>query len=246
MFSWINSVVFGWKKTLSVAKESYLVCFSVEGVTMSVSPSSVILGYQGTGQPVKTTFTCGGITATDVDYIASLKISRLTGREQGSTTPIVIASVRAGESGASIPDGVRDIGNRATVSGGIDTLDLKQSSIALEFQTSEFQCIDVGQYFCDLFYDDPQSNPHTSSGSTNFTASGMYIFCMTCCRILLLDYCTDTKCTGEYCVPSSDTQGHKLVSMREASSGQVLDTPILGSRGPRLEPCCMLNSAHES
>ena len=139
---------------------------------MSISPSSVILGYQGTGQPVRTTFTCGGITALNVDYIASLKISRLTGREQGSTTPIVIASVRAGESGASIPDGVTDILNRATVSCGIDTLDPKQSSIALEFQTSEFTCSDVGQYFCELRYDDSLAIPYTVSDSTNFTASG--------------------------------------------------------------------------
>ena len=141
---------------------------------MSISPSSVILDYQGTGQPVKTTFTCGGITALNVDYITSMKISRLTGREQGSTTPIVIASVRAGESGASIPDLVTDIVNRATVSDGIDTLDPKQSSIALELQTSEFLCKDVGQYFCDLRYDDSQSNPYTVSDSTNFTAIGMY------------------------------------------------------------------------
>ena len=103
---------------------------------MSISLYSVILGYQGTGQPVKTTLTCGRITALNVDYIASLKISRLTGRELGSTYPIVITSVRAGESGASIPLGVTDIRNRATVSGGIDTLDPKQSSIALEFQPS--------------------------------------------------------------------------------------------------------------
>ena len=140
---------------------------------MSISPSSVILGYQGTGQPVRTIFTCGGITALNVDYIASLKITRLTGREQGSTTPIVMASVRAGESVASIPNGVTDILNRATVSGGIDTLDPKQSSIALEFQTSEFTCSDVGQYFCVLRYDDSQSNPYTVLHSTNFAASGM-------------------------------------------------------------------------
>ena len=140
---------------------------------MSIRPSSVILGYQGTGQPIKTTFTCGGVTAMYVEYITSLKISRLTGREQGSTTPTVIASVRAGESGASIPDGVTDIRNRATVSGGIDTLDPKQSSIALEFQTSEFTCSDVGQYFCDLRYDDSQGNPYTLSDLTNFAASGM-------------------------------------------------------------------------
>ena len=140
---------------------------------MSISPSSVILGYQGTGQPAKTTFTCGGITALNVDYITSLKISRLTGRELGSTTPIVIAGVRAGASGASIYDSVTDIITRAAVSGGIDTLDSKQSSIALEFQTSEFLCKDVGQYFCDLRYEDSQSNPYTVSDSTNFTASGM-------------------------------------------------------------------------
>ena len=140
---------------------------------MSISPSSVILGYQGASQPVKTTFTCGGITALNVDYITSLKMLRLTGREQGSTTSIVIVSVRAGESGASIPDGLTDILNRATVSGGIDTLDPKQSSIALEFQTSEFTCSDVGQYVCKLRYDDSQANPYIVTDSTNFTASGM-------------------------------------------------------------------------
>ena len=140
---------------------------------MSISPSSVILGYQGIGQPVTTTFTCGGITASNVDYITSMKISRLTGRELGRTTPFVIASVRAGESAASMPDLVTDIVNTATVSGGIDTLDPKQSSIALEFQTSDFTCSDVGQYFCELRYDDSQANPYIVSEATNFTASGM-------------------------------------------------------------------------
>ena len=139
---------------------------------MSISPSSVVLGYQGTGQPVTTTFTCGGITALNVDYITSLKISRLTGRELGSTTPVVLASLRTGDSGASIPDAITDVVNRAIVSGGLNTLDPKQSSIALEFQTSEFTCSDVGQYFCELRYDDSQSNPYTASDSTNFTASG--------------------------------------------------------------------------
>ena len=142
---------------------------------MSINPSHYILDYHGTGQPGTTTFTCRGITGLDVSYIYGLKMSRLTGREQGSTIPTAIASVRDGGS-ASIPDNVTDILNRATVSGGIDTQDPTQSSIVLEFRTIDFTCEDAGQYFCDFHYEDSLSSSHIVSDSTIFTISGMYMF----------------------------------------------------------------------
>ena len=144
---------------------------------MSIAPSTVILDYlstKGDGQPTNTFFTCGGITETDVKYIQSIKIYRLTRNDLPGYTGVgpVIASIDAITQNAELI--IDELKSRATVSGNIDTTLWTQSTLVVTFETMQLQCKDEGMYTCEINYETTGSITRSARDSTNLTTNGMY------------------------------------------------------------------------
>ena len=157
-------------------------CFSVEGVTLTISPESIVTLYKvpTTIDQQSRIFTCGNIQASqaDIKAAARLSITRMTKRElnSGVTMPVTIAFVLEG-SGFERPP-VPDIQDRNRVpedngvDGTINKLDYRQSSLSIKFNTVAMKCDDAGQYICNFDYLDTGYNPKTETDSMNLTVSG--------------------------------------------------------------------------
>ena len=160
-----------------VVCHSFTFCISVEGVTMSIVPSTVLLNYvptRGDGQPVNTVFTCGGFTEMNVKYIQNLKIFRLTRNDLPGDTGLgpVVATIDAIN---NVPEIIMpEILSRATVAGNIDTLDWTQSNLVVAFETVQLQCKDEGMYTCEINYETNIAVLVSPMHSTNLTTNGMY------------------------------------------------------------------------
>ena len=156
---------------------SFTFCISVEGVTMSIVPSTVLLNYvptRGDGQPVNTVFTCGGFKEMNVKYIQNLKIFRLTRNDLLGTTGVgpVIATI---DSITKVPEIIlQELQSRATVDGYIETLDWTASTLSVTFETAQLQCKDEGMYTCEINYETNAAEGLSPRHSTNLTTNGMY------------------------------------------------------------------------
>ena len=144
---------------------------------MTIAPSTVLLNYvptRGDGQPVNTVFTCGGFTATDVQYITNLKIYRLARNDQPGVKGVgqVVATIDAITKSPEIK--MQELQSRATVDGNIDTLDWTQSTLSVSFETAQLQCKDEGMYTCEINYETTQAQGLSPTQSTNLTTNGMY------------------------------------------------------------------------
>ena len=144
---------------------------------MSIVPSTVLLDYvsiNGDEQPTNTFFTCGGITETDVQYIQSIKIYRLTRNDLPSDSGVgpVVATIDAITRTAEII--IDELKSRATVYGNIDTTVWTQSTLVVTFETVQLQCKDEGMYTCAINYETTGSVIRSARDSTNLTTNGMY------------------------------------------------------------------------
>ena len=143
---------------------------------MYIVPSIVLLGFvstKGDEQPTTTFFTCGGIKETDVKYIESIKIYRLTRNDLPGDTGVgpVIASIDAFTKNAELF--IDELKSRATVSGNIDTTLWTQSTLVVTFETVQLQCKDEGMYTCEINYETTGSISRSARDSTNITTNGM-------------------------------------------------------------------------
>ena len=144
---------------------------------MSIAPSTVLLNYvpsRGDGQPVNTVFTCGGFRATDVKFMTSMKIFRLTRNDLPGATGVgpVVATIDAIN---KVPEIIlQELQSRATVDGNIDTLDWTQSTLSVSFETAQLQCKDEGMYTCEINYENNAAVSQQERQSTNLTTNGMY------------------------------------------------------------------------
>ena len=144
---------------------------------MSIVPSIVLLDYVSTKEDEQSTtifFTCGGIKETDVNYIQSIKIYRLTRNDLPGDSGMgpVIARIDAITQKAELI--IDELKSRATVSGNIDTTLWTQSTLVVTFETVQLQCKDEGMYTCEINYETTGSVIRSARDSTNITTNGMY------------------------------------------------------------------------
>ena len=164
-----------------------VLCFSVEGVTLTIDPTNTVTLYKApTSIPDQSRiFNCGNIQASTSEVLQAqlLKISRMTRREMnsGATTPVTIAIVLQDQGAVRAPD-VVDIQDRNRVpdeqgvEGSIDKTDYRLSFLRIKFNTVAMKCDDAGQYFCEFDYLDKQFASKTETYSVNLTVSGKFLF----------------------------------------------------------------------
>ena len=121
---------------------------------MGISPNNIIFSTTRVGnQQVTTQFTCGNITTSDIKRINSLKMFRLT-RKEGSGPQTNIVSAYPTETPTIEAQDLVAAG--ATVQGEVISdraNNIFRASVTMTVPTVKLICQDVGQYACELNYE---------------------------------------------------------------------------------------------